>query len=420
LVIPNSIEELKSFIQSKKQFIPVGNLKSYGDCALGDTMLKFSPPKKMHINKKDRVATVSSNVLLGELIQHALPKGMFPIVVPGTKYVTIGGAIAADVHGKNHHLDGCFSDHVLSFNLLTQDGKHIQCDKNKTPDLWKLTCGGMGLTGVITSAKIKLQKVKSPIIEQKTIKADSLSELFNCFIQNNIDPYSVAWIDCTAKGDSLGRGVYMSGRFIDNPTNQTYSIHKSQKFSIPFTFPKFTLNPITTKCFNSLYYYLSKSDDSSREINYDDFFFPLDKIKKWNRLYGDKGFLQYQFVLPTNTSLNGMKLILKEISKSRQGSPLAVLKLFGKQNENYLSFPMEGFTLALDFKNTQKVHHLLNKLDSMVNDLGGRFYLAKESRIKSKLFWQGYTIPREIKTNIINQSLLLSDQRKRLFDYIKP
>jgi len=414
LVIPNSIEELKSFIQSKKQFIPVGNFKSYGDCALGDTMLKFSPPKNIHINKKDRVATVSSNVLLGELIQHALPKGMFPIVVPGTKYVTIGGAIAADVHGKNHHLDGCFSDHVLSFNLLTQDGKHIQCDKNKTPDLWKSTCGGMGLTGVITSAKIKLQKVKSPIIGQKAIKVDSLSELFNCFKQNNSDPYSVAWIDCTAKGDSLGRGVYMSGRFIDNPTNQTYSIYKSQKFSIPFTFPKFTLNPITIKCFNSLYYYLSKSDDSSREINYDDFFFPLDKIKKWNRLYGDKGFLQYQFVLPINTSLNGMKLILREISISRQGSPLAVLKLFGKQNENYLSFPMEGFTLALDFKNTPKVHNLLNKLDSMVNDLGGRFYLAKDSRMNKLTFKKGYGKYQLFRNKLMKHNSISSLQSNRL------
>jgi FAD/FMN-containing dehydrogenases len=238
LVTLKTIKKIQSLIPYKKPFIPVGNFKSYGDCALSDTMVKFDPVKTIQINRQNQTATVSSNVLIGDLIQKTIPMGLFPIVVPGTKFVTIGGAIAADIHGKNHHLDGCFSDHVISFEIITSNGRTVLCDRNKNQELWKLTCGGMGLTGVITSAKLKLKKVNSSTINQTTVKASSIDGLFDYFEKNNKDTYSVAWVDCTAKNDSLGRGIFISGDFSSNPKDQRLIVHKNPKFSIPFLMPK--------------------------------------------------------------------------------------------------------------------------------------------------------------------------------------
>tara|TARA_B100000519_G_scaffold145816_1_gene126652 strand:+ start:8672 stop:9982 length:1311 start_codon:yes stop_codon:yes gene_type:complete len=415
LVILKTLKELESFLPYKKPIIPVGNFKSYGDCALSDTMVKFDPVKTIQINRQKQTATVSSNVLIGDLIQKTLPMGLFPTVVPGTKFVTIGGAIAADIHGKNHHLDGCFTDHVLSFEVITTEGRTVICSRNKTKELWKLTCGGMGLTGIIKSAELKLIKVNSSMIHQKTIKAKSLDKLFDCFEKNNQDPFSVAWVDCAANNHSIGRGIFMSGKFSDDSRNNLFSVHSTPKFSIPFLLPKYLINSLTIKCFNSLYYRLSENDKKGRQIHYDDFFFPLDKIKNWNRIYGNAGFLQYQFVLPKSSSLAGLKSILSHISNSGQGSPLAVLKLFGRQNKNYLSFPMKGYTLALDFKNTPKVHQLLIELDSIVNDYNGRIYLAKDSRIKRQSFIDGYQTFQIFKNKIKHQKNISSFQSKRLF-----
>ena len=408
-------KQVQSFLKYKKPFIPVGNFKSYGDCALSDTMVKFDPEKIIRINKGKQTVIVSANVLIGDLIQKTLPLGLFPKVVPGTKFVTIGGAIAADIHGKNHHIDGCFSEHVLSIEIITSDGKRVICDRKKKQELWKLTCGGMGLTGFIISAKLKLQKVNSSIIDQKTIKASSIDELFDCFEKNNQDPYSVAWVDCTARNDSLGRGIFMSGDFSNNPRNQKLIVHKNPKFSIPFVMPKYLINSTTIRSFNSLYYRLSGNSKIKRQTHYDNFFFPLDKIKNWNRIYGDAGFLQYQFVLPKISSSKGLKSILERIANSGEGSPLAVLKLFGKQNRNYLSFPMEGYTLALDFKNTPKIHQLLTELDSIVNDNNGRIYLAKDSRIKTQSFKYGYNAFKSFKNKIKLQKNISSLQFQRLF-----
>lgn len=415
LVTLKTIKKIQSLIPYKKPFIPVGNFKSYGDCALSDTMVKFDPVKSIQINRQNQTATVSSNVLIGDLIQKTIPMGLFPIVVPGTKFVTIGGAIAADIHGKNHHLDGCFSDHVISFEIITSNGRTVMCNRNKNQELWKLTCGGMGLTGVITSAKLKLKKVSSSMINQTTVKASSIDVLFDCFEKNNKDTYSVAWVDCTAKNDSLGRGIFISGDFSNNPKDQQLIVHRNPKFSIPFLMPKYLINPITIKSFNYLYYKLSQNFKYGTQTHYDNFFFPLDRIENWNRIYGNAGFLQYQFVLPKLSSSRGLKSILEHIANSGEGSPLAVLKLFGKQNRNYLSFPIEGYTLALDFKNTPKVHQLLNELDSIVNDNNGRIYLAKDSRVKTQSFKNGYSSFHSFKNKIKRQKNISSFQFQRLF-----
>ena len=409
-----TVKEIQSFLFKKKSFIPVGNFRSYGDCALNKTMVKYDPNKTIQINKRKQIAFVSANVLIGDLIEKTMPLGLFPAVVPGTKFITIGGAIAADIHGKNHHIDGSFSDHILSFKMITNDGRTVECNRKNNQELWKLTCGGMGLTGIIVSAILKLKKVNSSTILQKTIKTSSINELFDCFENYNEDPFSVAWVDCTAKNKSIGRGIFMSGKFLENPIGMRYRVHKKQKFSIPFLLPKILLNSFTIKLFNSMYYLFSKNSKTGRQVNYDKFFFPLDKIKNWNRIYGDAGFLQYQFVLPKSSSYQGIKSILKLVSQFGGGPTLAVLKLFGKQNQNYLSFPMEGYSLALDFKNSQKTQELLNKLDLIVNENHGRIYLAKDSRIRKKFFENGYPLFDTFKKRIKNQNNIQSFQFQRL------
>ena len=394
----SSTEDLSNMIQKENSFIPVGNLRSYGDSALSETMVQFTPKKTIEIDSSKKTAIVSADTLIGDLIDKSLPIGLFPPVVPGTKFVTIGGAIAADIHGKNHHIDGCFSDHVIWFKLMKHDGTIVKCSKESTSELFALTCGGMGLTGVIISAKIKMKQVGSDLIYQETFSASSLQKLFNLFEDHREKQFSVAWIDCTVNGNNLGRGIFMSGEFSKRSNIGNYKPKNEKKLSIPFFLPPWLMNPLTIKLFNSFYFFISSLKNKNKSIvGYEDFFFPLDKIHHWNRMYGTSGFLQYQFVLPLKKSKEGMEKILNIISESGQGSPLAVLKLFGPKNENYLSFPIEGFTLALDFKNQPTLFQLLDELDKIVLEYEGRVYLAKDARIKEKNFESGYTKIKEFR-----------------------
>ena len=405
-------------IQKENSFIPVGNLRSYGDSALSETMVQFTPKKTIEIDSSKKTAIVSADTLIGDLIDKSLPIGLFPPVVPGTKFVTIGGAIAADIHGKNHHIDGCFSDHVIWFKLMKHDGTIVKCSKESTSELFALTCGGMGLTGVIISAKIKMKQVGSDLIYQETFSASSLQKLFNLFEDHREKQFSVAWIDCTAKGNNLGRGIFMSGEFSKRSNIGNYKPKNEKKLSIPFFLPPWLMNPLTIKLFNSFYFFISSLKNKNKSIvGYEDFFFPLDKIHHWNRMYGTSGFLQYQFVLPLKKSKEGMEKILNIISESGQGSPLAVLKLFGPKNENYLSFPIEGFTLALDFKNQPTLFQLLDELDKIVLEYEGRVYLAKDARIKEKNFESGYSQIKEFRRLRHQDSLEIkfqSHQSRRL------
>ena len=414
----SSPEDLSNMIQKENSFIPVGNLRSYGDSALSETMVQFTPKKTIEIDSSKKTAIVSADTLIGDLIDKSLPIGLFPPVVPGTKFVTIGGAIAADIHGKNHHIDGCFSDHVIWFKLMKHDGTIVKCSKESTSELFALTCGGMGLTGVIISAKIKMKQVGSDLIYQETFSASSLQKLFNLFEDHREKQFSVAWIDCTAKGNNLGRGIFMSGEFSKRSNIGNYKPKNEKKLSIPFFLPPWLMNPLTIKLFNSFYFFISSLKNKNKSIvGYEDFFFPLDKIHHWNRMYGTSGFLQYQFVLPLKKSKEGMEKILNIISESGQGSPLAVLKLFGPKNENYLSFPIEGFTLALDFKNQPTLFQLLDELDKIVLEYEGRVYLAKDARIKEKNFESGYSQIKEFRRLRHQDSLEIkfqSHQSRRL------
>ena len=392
-------DHLIDAINGNETVIPYGNGRSYGDNALNDHMIHYNDPiDPIEFNKETGIGHVSAATQIGDLIDHILPFGWFPPVVPGTKFVTIGGAIAADIHGKNHHVDGCFSQHVISFNLMLENGSIVKCSKKKNSDLFKATCGGIGLTGVILNARIKMIRIQSRFIEQISYKAQNIDELFAHFNSFDSLRYSVAWIDCTATGNKLGRGVLMTGDFLKNGELSGYNTGNHSKLNIPFFLPSWIINPLLLKLFNTLYYHLSGLNERKKVVvDLNKFFFPLDQILNWNRLYGRQGFLQYQFVLPIKNSREGIKKILNIISKSGQGSPLAVLKLFGPGNENYLSFPMEGFTLALDFKNQPALFPLLDELDKIVLEYEGRVYLAKDARIKEPNFESGYTKIKEFR-----------------------
>jgi FAD/FMN-containing dehydrogenase len=381
-------EDLRKILTEKEHLIPYGNGRSYGDSALSPYIIDMRPKDHfIDFEEKRGLLHVQAGVLLSEVLEHFVPRGWFLKVTPGTKLITVGGAIASDVHGKNHHVEGCFSECVDSFTLMLPDGEVVSCTKEETPDLWKATCGGMGLTGVILDAKIYLKKINSMYIDQTTIKTKNLKETFEAFEAYSDKPYSVAWIDCLAKGDEVGKCLLMVGDFRDD--GQLDYRMKRQK-TIPFNFPSFALNNWSVRAFNWLYYGKVKERVSKQRVDIDTFFYPLDAIGHWNRIYGKHGFTQYQFILPKENSYEGLEEILTAISRSGKGSFLAVLKLYGKANDNWLSFPIEGYSLALDFKIEKGLFELLDRLDEIVLRYKGRIYLTKDVRVTKETFEQGY------------------------------
>ena len=379
-------KSLAKKLKEKKEFIAYGNGRSYGDSALNkhiiytkklEYLLKFDP--------ESGILHCQSGVLLSDIIKTFVPKGWFLKITPGTKLITIGGAIASDVHGKNHHIEGCFSNCVIEFNLMLADGSIKTCSKTRNKELFFATCGGMGLTGIILDAKISLKKINSKFINQKTIKTNNLKETFAEFEKHATTEFSVAWIDCLATNENIGKAILMTGDFADDGN---LSFKEQKKLNIPFNLPTFLINYISIKIINWLYY--NNKTTRNQKVSLDDFFYPLDKINNWNRIYGKNGFIQYQFILPKKYSYEGMHEILTTIAANHQGSFLAVLKLHGKANENYLSFPLEGYSLAIDFKIDPSLFKFLLKLDSIVLKYQGRIYLTKDARVPKQTFEQGY------------------------------
>jgi len=384
----NKEATLKEIINEHDNLIPYGNGRSYGDSALSTNIINVKPKDYfIDFDESSGLLHVQAGVLLAEILESYVPRGWFLKVTPGTKLITIGGAIASDIHGKNHHVEGCFSECVENFRIMLGDGKVVTCYKDLDPELFKATCGGMGLTGIILDAKIYLKKINSQYIDQTTIKTKNLKETFDAFEEYKEKPYSVAWIDCLAKGDKIGKCLLMVGDFRDDGK---LDYKKKGQLSIPFNFPSFALNNWSVRVFNWLYYGKAKEGVSKQRVDIDTFFYPLDAIGHWNRIYGRNGFTQYQFILPKETSYEGLEEILTAISSSGKGSFLAVLKLYGKANDNWLSFPIEGYSLALDFKIEKGLFDLLDKLDEIVIKYEGRIYLTKDVRVSKETFEKGY------------------------------
>lgn len=379
---------LEGIISNHNHLIPFGNGRSYGDSALSENIIDFSQRNYfIKFDENSGLLHVQAGVLLSEILEYFVPRGWFLKVTPGTKLITVGGAIASDVHGKNHHVEGCFSKYVNEFNIMLANGETVLCSKAATPELFNATCGGQGLTGIILDAKIFLKKINSQYIDQTTIKTKNLKETFEAFEAYNDKPYSVAWIDCLAKGEDIGKCLLMVGDFKDDG-NLNYQLRKQKK--IPFNFPSFALNQWGVKLFNWFYYNKVTKRVSKQAVDIDTFFYPLDTIGHWNRIYGKNGFTQYQFILPKENSFEGLHEILSTIADSGKGSFLAVLKLYGKANDNWLSFPMEGYSLALDFKIEKGLFELLDRLDKIVLKYKGRIYLTKDVRVSKETFEQGY------------------------------
>ena len=373
---------------SGQSLIPRGLGRSYGDSALNEIVADITPLDRFLVFDDSKgLLHCQAGVSLGEILSIIVPKGWFLPVIPGTKFVTMGGAVAADIHGKNHHVAGSFCDYVKSLNIFAGTREIIYCTPKNNSDLFHATCGGMGLTGIILDVCIKLKPIKSKAIIVKTIKTTNLENTLEIIAENNTKTYSVAWIDCLKKGENMGRSVLRLG---EHSNIGVKSLGNKFKLNIPFKTPSFLLNKYLFKSFNSIYYHRHFRQSSENTIYYEPFFFPLDAIKNWNRLYGKNGFFQYQFVIPFSAGFDGMKKIMNEITNCGLASFLAVIKTLGKQNNNFLSFPLEGYTLALDIKYSHRALEHFENLDKIIIDMGGRIYLAKDARMSEHNFKRSY------------------------------
>jgi len=397
------------------QLIARGAGRSYGDSSLANRVVSSRfLDNFIEFDTENGLLRCASGATLEQVLEICLPKGWLLPVLPGTRFVSVGGAIASDVHGKNHHRDGCFSNFVQSITLMLASGEIVICDRNNKRQLFEATCGGMGLTGIILDAKLTLEKISSAWIEQHTVAAANLDEIFDHFEEHSGSKYSVAWIDCLAQGARRGRSVLFTGE-----QAQYGGLEKRQRSNIaaPPAFPAALINRFSMRAFNRLYYTMQTLGRSPDLQYYENYFFPLDWIHGWNRLYGGGGFLQYQFVVPQDSAKEVIDTVLKEISSQGKGSFLSVLKKMGSENSNLLSFPLEGYTLALDFKIEKALFPLLEKLDQIVVDNGGRLYLTKDARMSKEIFTRSY--PRvdefkKVRAEIDPQGLFGSLQSKRL------
>lgn len=407
--------EIKELIENTESLIARGNGRCYGDSSLGDNI--FSTLRLNKFLSFDRTAGIiecESGVLLSDILDVIVPEGFFLPVTPGTKFITVGGAVAADVHGKNHHVDGSFSDHIVHFDLMVEDGSIVRCSPQENETLFWQTCGGMGLTGVILSVQFRLKPIETAYIQQTSHKSRDIEATMRLFESSADSTYSVAWLDCFASKKSIGRSILMLGehtRVSDLPSKfQNVPLQKApdKALNIPVSMPSVALNYMSVKAFNTLYYHRKRRTELRSTVHFDPYFYPLDGLTNWNRLYGKRGFVQYQFVLPLETSYDGMVKVLEKVRLSGQGSPLAVLKLFGKANPSaVMSFPMEGYTLTLDFKAEPQVFRLLDELDDIVLENRGRIYLAKDARMSAEMFKNSYS-------NIVPSGHFSSSQSQRL------
>ncbi|MFT6433748.1 MAG: FAD/FMN-containing dehydrogenase [Candidatus Azotimanducaceae bacterium] len=391
---------------NQQTYLPFGNGRSYGDTCLNGLGVVLDSQHQNHIIDFDVEAgtvTCESGVTFAELIDLCVPKGWFLPVSPGTKFVTVGGAIGNDVHGKNHHKRGTFGCHVMEMEILRTDGSITHCSASENTLLFNSTIGGLGLTGYISWAKFSLIPVKSGLMSVKTIPFRSLDEFYEISsAKQDAFEYSVAWLDCAAGGGSFGRGLFY-GADHSGPNNSDTEDFKLTKpgLSIPFNLPSSTLSPLFVKYFNTLYFYKNKMAPRNSNAPIGSYFYPLDNLRNWYRMYGSRGFFQYQFVVPTDRK-DDLRSILELITKARSASFLAVLKEFGSvQSPGLLSFPRPGYCLALDFPNKgQRTKQLIASLDLIVREAGGSVYPAKDRLMCADAFRQYYPKHREFSSMI--------------------
>lgn len=376
---------------SELPMLPLGNARSYGDSCLNDGGVLLASRGLDHFIAFDPgsgILTCEAGVLFSDILDLVVPQGWFLPVTPGTRFVTVGGAIANDVHGKNHHRAGSFGHHVLALELLRTDGSRLRCSPDENMGWFDATIGGLGLTGFITWASIQLRRVAGPWMSTESHRFDNLAEFFTLSSESDHDyEYTVSWIDCAARGKGLGRGLFSRGNHAPSKPDRQPGASK-RRLAIPVTPPVSLINPLSLRIFNQLYYRRQRTRVVHATAHYEPFFYPLDGIAQWNRIYGPRGFLQYQCVVPPSAAEAATTELVGTISASGTGSFLAVLKQFGgRSSRGMLSFPRPGTTLALDFPNDgPSTFTLLERLDDIVSAAGGAVYPAKDARMSGEHF----------------------------------
>ena len=349
------------------------------ECARADRILSF--------DARTGRLSCEAGLSLAEILRVFLPHGWFPPVTPGTKFVTVGACVACDVHGKNHHLDGSFGAFVDRIVLITADGRPVECGPDRERELFLATVGGMGLTGLIAEVTLRLRRVESPWMVLETMAVDGLEAMLAGLERAAGWQYSVGWIDCLARGRDLGRGILMRGRHAAAVEVADRRWPREWRLHVPVNAPEWLLNPLFMRWFNALYYRLHGGELTRRVVSYDRFFYPLDAVGRWNRLYGRRGFLQYQCVLPHEAGAGPIAAILDRLGAAGAASFLAVIKDCGPASDAYLSFPMEGTTLALDLAyRGAATEELIHGLNALVIAHGGRIYLAKDAVTRAEDF----------------------------------
>ena len=369
--------------------LPYGVGRSYGDSCLndGNAIIRARDLDRLiAFDAATGLLRCEAGVLLSEIVEFSLPRGFFLPVTPGTRYVTVGGAIANDVHGKNHHRDGSIGHHVARFELLRSDGTRRVCSATENAELYRATIGGMGLTGLVTWAEIRLRAVKGPWIRQRASRFRSLDEFFAlCDPLEREHGYVVAWLDCACPTPASTRGVLFAGDHDDSPGPAPARLPLALPVQPPFSL----VNRMTLRAFNELYYRAPRGGGREHRVSYEPFFYPLDSVSSWNRMYGPRGVFQYQCVVPEgDAGRHALAEVLGRISAAGEGSFLGVLKRFGAMAPaGLMSFPRPGYTLALDFPNRGAATlRLLESLDEVVRGCGGRVYAAKDSRMSAESF----------------------------------
>jgi FAD/FMN-containing dehydrogenase len=373
--------------------LPVGMGRSYGDSCLlkdGNLVLTTGMNRLLAFDPATGILTAEAGLTLAQILDFAVPRGFFLPVTPGTKYVTLGGAIANDIHGKNHHVAGTFGNHVTRFELVRSDGSRRICSPTEDPDWFAATIGGLGLTGVITWAELKLRPIVSRMIDYEAIQFHGIDEFLTLTEQYKNVEYTVSWIDCASTGKNFARGIFMLGDHSRVPGELKPS--PEPKLVFPFEAPGFALNHTTVSMFNTLYFHKQLKPRVQTLVDYEPFFYPLDKVLHWNRLYGKDGLLQFQYAIPWESAREATIAILGEIAKSGLASFLAVLKAFGDvPSPGLLSFPQPGITLALDFAMKEgRTFPLFERLADMTRDYGGRLYPAKDAAMTAAQFQTFY------------------------------
>lgn len=395
---PHWRDELPSLIEDARtqeiSLLACGLRRSYGDSGLNpneglidmtalDRVVSFDP--------ETRILRAEAGLSIDAVLRIIVHQGYFIPVTPGTRFVTIAGAIANDVHGKNHHRTGTIGRWIRRIGLLRSDGEEIELAADDTSGLFAATIGGLGLTGIITWAELEVIPIQSAVIDAENIPFGNTKEFFRLAEDSEADfEYSVSWIDCLSSGDKLGRGIFTRGnharvgsRLLDSGNTAV---------TMPVSLPGLAMNSYSIRAFNAAYYYRGSKKSGKTRTGIYPFFYPLDSIGRWNRMYGRRGMYQYQSVVPPSVQEDATKEMLKTISASGQGSFLAVLKTFGSvKSPGMLSFPREGTTLALDFPNRgETTLKLMDRLDSIVMEAKGRLYPAKDGRMSAKVFQAGY------------------------------